>query len=177
MDRLTKGETMATKVTIAGSDGTAKIRSPLGVVALTLVTFGIYGLFWWYFVNREMRDFGKAKGTDECGTSPGTSLAALAIGWVVIVPPFISIFKGFKRMNKANELAGSGDGFDAGLGLLLWLFISPIGIYLFQANLNKVWETSGSAVGGGSSAAIDAGQQAAAQPQAPQQVDSPSTDS
>ena len=133
---------MATEVVIEGSSANAKIRNPLAVVALTLVTLGVYALFWWYFVNRELRDFGRAKGTDECGTSPGTSLAALAIGWIVIVPPFVSVFKGFKRMNAASRLAGSGDGFDAGLGLLIWIFISPIAIYLFQMNLNKVWKAN-----------------------------------
>ena len=137
-----RGKRVATEVVIEGSSANAKIRNPLAVVALTLVTLGVYALFWWYFVNRELRDFGRAKGTDECGTSPGTSLAALAIGWIVIVPPFVSVFKGFKRMNAASRLAGSGDGFDAGLGLLIWIFISPIAIYLFQMNLNKVWKAN-----------------------------------
>ncbi len=135
---------MATTVQIEGTTQTAKIRSPLAVVALSIITFGIYLIFWWYFVNREMKDYGKSKNTDECGESPVVSLLALTLGWMIIVPPFVSIFKGFKRMNAANRLSGAGDGFDAGLGLLIWIFISPIAIYLFQANLNKVWEAGAS---------------------------------
>jgi hypothetical protein len=130
---------MAEVVPIQGASSTAKVRNPLGVVALGFITLGVYFWFWYYFVNREMRDLGEAHGTSECGTSPGTSLLAVTFGALIIVPPFISIYKSFKRMNEASRITGAGDGFDAGLGILLWIFISPIAIYLFQQNLNKVW--------------------------------------
>ena len=133
---------MAQTVSIQGTSSSAKIRNPLGVVALSIVTFGIYFLFWYYFVNREMKDFGEAHGTDDCGTSPVTSLLAVSLGAFIIVPPFVSIYKSFKRMNAASRLAGAGDGFDAGLGILLWIFLSPIALYLYQQNLNKVWQPS-----------------------------------
>lgn len=131
---------MAEEVTIQGTSSSAKIRNPLGVVALGIVTLGIYFWFWYYFVNREMRDFGQAHGTEECGTSPGTSLLAVTFGFIIIVPPFVSIYNAFKRMNASSRISGAGDGFDAGLGILLWIFLSPIAMYLFQQNLNKVWE-------------------------------------
>ena len=109
---------MAEVVPLSGTQTTVKLRHPLGIIGLMLITLGIYFWFWWYYVNREMRDFGESRGTDECGTSPGTSLLAVTLGAFIIVPPFVSIFKGFKRMNASSALAGSGDGFDAGLGLL-----------------------------------------------------------
>src|SRR5690606_12821203 len=34
-----------------------KTRSPLGVWLLALITFGVYGLVWYYKVNRELRDY------------------------------------------------------------------------------------------------------------------------
>lgn len=130
---------MAEVLPISGTTATAKTRHPLGVVGLAFITLGIYFIFWYYFVNREMRDFGIGRGTEECGTSPGTSLLAVTLGAFIIVPPFVSIFKSFNRMNATSELAGAGDGFDAGLGLLLWLFISPIAMYIFQMKLNEAW--------------------------------------
>jgi hypothetical protein len=139
----TEGGQLAEEVTIQGASSSAKIRNPLGVVALTIVTLGIYGLFWYYFVNRELKDFGEAHGTEDCGTSPFTSLLAVTIGVLIIVPPFVSIYKSFKRMNAASRISGAGDGFDAGLGLLIWIFISPIAIYLYQLNMNKIWENQG----------------------------------
>jgi hypothetical protein len=133
---------MATQVKIPGAGSSAKVRNPLAVVALSIVTFGVYFFFWWYFVNRELADFGKAQGTEECGTSPVKSLLAVSIGAFVVIPTLISYFKGFKRVNAANRLAGSGAEFDAGLGLLIWILISPIAIYIFQMNMNKLWESA-----------------------------------
>lgn len=130
---------MAEVVQIEGASSTAKIRHPLAVVGLTLITLGIYFLFWYYFVNREMRDYGVAHGTEECGTSPGMSLLAMTLGWLIIVPPFVSIFFSWKRLNASSGLAGAGPGFDAGLGLLLWIFISPVAVYIFQMKLNDSW--------------------------------------
>ena len=41
----------------------AKVRNPILVVIFTLITLGIYQIFWWYFANREMADYGRARGT------------------------------------------------------------------------------------------------------------------
>ena len=64
---------MAEEVQIAQTGATAKIRNPLGVVGLSLITLGIYYVFWWYFINREMRDLGRSRNTD-LGQSPGNSV-------------------------------------------------------------------------------------------------------
>jgi hypothetical protein len=113
-------------------------------------------------VNREMKDLGESRGTDECGESPGTSVVAITLGAFIIVPPFVSHYKAFKRMNAASRLTGAGDGFDAGLGLLLWIFLSPVAVYLFQMNLNKVWEAQRGAVAAAPAAAIETTPQSAA---------------
>ena len=130
---------MAEVVRIEGTGSTAKIRHPLVVVALSLVTFGIYFLFWYYFVNREMRDYGGAHGTEDCGTSPGISLLAMTLGWLIIVPPFVSTYFSWKRLNASSGLSGAGPAFDAGLGLLLWILLSPVAVYIFQMKLNDTW--------------------------------------
>jgi hypothetical protein len=39
----------------------AKIRNPIVVAILAVVTLGIYQLFWWYFANRELADYGRAR--------------------------------------------------------------------------------------------------------------------
>lgn len=152
---------MAEELLITGTPATAKIRNPLGVVALSFITLGIYYIFWYYFVNREMKDLGESRGTDECGQSPGTSVVAITLGVFIIVPPFVSHYNSFKRMNAASRLTGAGDGFDAGLGLLIWIFLSPIAIYIFQMNLNKVWEAQRGAVAATPAAALETPPQAA----------------
>jgi len=69
--------------------GTA--QSPWLVVVLSVVTLGIYHLFWYYFFTREMADYGDAHST-HIGMSPAVSVRAVTICGVVIIPPFVSVF-------------------------------------------------------------------------------------
>ncbi|MGA0069544.1 MAG: DUF4234 domain-containing protein [Miltoncostaeaceae bacterium] len=52
---------------------------------LIIVTLGIYALFHWYYVNRELRDMSEALGKP-FGNSPGLSVLALFPGGFLIVP-------------------------------------------------------------------------------------------
>jgi hypothetical protein len=132
----------------------AKLRNPLGVVGLTLITLGIYGLVWYYKVNREMADLGKATGrTEELGDSPGTSLLAVTVGALVIVPAIISIIHTFKRVQALQRIAGSGEPLNGWLGLVLYLIISPALFGYMQSGLNGAWQSSG----GGALAAAPVG--------------------
>ena len=95
---------MADEVQINGGSAIAKIRHPVGVAVLTLITLGIYGLYWWYQVNREMVDLGKARNAEGLGDNPTTSLLAFFPGGLIIVPPFFSLYNGTQRMKRAQEL-------------------------------------------------------------------------
>jgi hypothetical protein len=128
---------MAEPVQIAGSDYWGKIRNPLVVIGLTLITLGIYWFFWYYYLNKELAEMGKARNTDELGTSPGTSVLAVTLGAFILVPPFVSIYRTWERKCKAEDATGQV-GMEAGLGFLLTILISPIGMYILQSNLNRV---------------------------------------
>jgi len=68
-----------------------KIRHPLVAFGLVFLTLGIYYLVWYYKVNRELRDIGRATGQeDQLGRKPLNSLLAITVGWLIIVPPFVS---------------------------------------------------------------------------------------
>jgi hypothetical protein len=97
---------MAQEVQFADGD-TGKIRS-FGVgLLLTIVTFGIYYWFWYYLVNDELKDIGTSLNDPKlASSSPGTSLVAVLIGPLVIVPPLISVFNYGKRIKRAQGLAG-----------------------------------------------------------------------
>jgi hypothetical protein len=151
----------AEPVQIQGSEYEGKIRTPIITVALTIVTLGIYGIVWYYKVNKEMAEMGQAKGTEECGTSPGTSVLALIPGALIIVPPFVSYWNATKRLAKANEITGGGDTIEPPLLFLLMILIGPVGVYLFQRDINKALAAQ---AGGG--AAIPAATPAAT-PEAP----------
>lgn len=128
---------MAEELQIAGTPARAKLRNPLGVIGLTLITLGIYYFFWYYKVNREMKDIGEARGTEECGTSPGTSLLAITLGAFVIIPPFVSHYKAANRLQATERVTGAPQGMEPGLLFVIWIFLSPVALYIFQANLNK----------------------------------------
>ena len=129
---------MAEQIEIKGSAYQGKIRNPLGVVGLGIVTLGIYYFVWYFKVNKEMAELGQAKGTEECGTSPATSLMALLVGWLILVPPFVSTYRSCKRLNASEKAVGNPEGIEAPLLWLLFIFIGPVGHYLFQRNLNRV---------------------------------------
>lgn len=136
---------MAREVKIPGTEATAKIRNLWAVAILPIVTILIYYFCWWYFIHRELRDYGRAKGTDELGTSPGKSLLAVTLGLLVIVPAIISTYRGFKRVQAAQRLAGV-EPINGWIGLVLYLVLSPAMYAYMQSGLNAVWEKEGSAV-------------------------------
>jgi hypothetical protein len=129
---------MADEVPIQGTGEIAKIRNPLGVIGLAIITCGIYTFIWWYQVNREMADIGKARGTTELGDNPQNSLLAFVPGFCAIVPPYISVYNGSGRLRAAQRLFGIPEGTDQGLMLVLFIFIGPVAMYLFQNELNQV---------------------------------------
>lgn len=131
---------MAEEIQIQGSDQRGKLRNPLGVIGLGFITFGIYTIVWYFKVNKEMAGVGQAKGTEECGTNPTTSLLALIPGALIIVPPFVSMYNACKRLSATQGATGAQPGMEPPLLWLLLIFISPVGLYLFQSNLNKALE-------------------------------------
>ena len=159
---------MAEEVQIKGSNERGKIRNPLGVIGLSIITLGIYTIFWYYFVNKELAEIGRAHNTDECGTSPGTSVLAITLGIFIIVPPFVSIYNTCKRLSAAERLTGTPQGMEPGLLFILWIFLSPVAEYILQSNMNKVLQTQAGGAG-----AIAPGQAAASPPQAAAPVEQP----
>ena len=167
---------MAEEVQIQGSSYPGKIRNPLGVIGLSIITLGIYYFFWYYKVNKEMAEIGQARGTEECGTNPGTSLLALIPGFLIIVPPYVSLYRACKRLNATERVTGAPEGMEAPLLWLLLIFIGPVGLYLFQRNLNRSLEAqaAGGALSAGAATPAPAPEvpvqpEAPAQPAAPQE--------
>ena len=130
---------MAEEIQIAGTEAKAKIRSPWAPALLPIITLGIYFWFWYYYVNREMADLGRAKNTDELGDSPGKSLLAVTVGALIIVPAIISIVHTAQRMQKAQRLSGVEPQLNGWLALLLALVFSPAFYGYEQSELNKAW--------------------------------------
>jgi hypothetical protein len=135
---------MAEEVAIAGTDSQAKLRNPLGVVGLSIITLGIYYVFWWYFINREMRDFGRARNTD-LGQSPGNSVLAITLGALIIVPALVTLWRTSDRIQRTQEVAGVERPAMGPLIFVLLLLVGPVGVWYAQYELNKAWTAQASA--------------------------------
>jgi hypothetical protein len=98
---------MAQEVEIGTTGEAGKIRSFWVGLGLSILTFGIYSLCWYYFVNDELKDVGQAKGDQNLAqSSPAMSVTAVLVGGWVIVPPLLSIYNYGQRIRRAQRLAG-----------------------------------------------------------------------
>ena len=135
---------MAEEVALAGTEARAKLRNPLGVVGLSIITIGIYYVFWWYFVNREMRDLGRARNTD-LGENPTNSVLALTLGALIIVPAIVTLWNTTGRIEKAEVTVGVERPASGPVIFILLLLIGPVGLWDAQSELNKVWAAQAAA--------------------------------
>jgi Domain of unknown function (DUF4234)/Short C-terminal domain len=133
---------MATEVFIAGSEYRAKKRNPWGVLGLAIITLGIYLIFWWYFVNREMRDLGRARGVSGLGDNPGLSTAAYVLGgFTLYIATVWTVVTTTQRVQRSERVAEVRDPLNGWIAALVWIFTLGIGgPILLQHHLNKVWE-------------------------------------
>jgi hypothetical protein len=96
---------MAYEMKLRGTEHEVKVRNPWAVALLPFVTFGIYHVIWWYKINKELKAYGEAKGYD-LGQNPTNSLLALVPGFLIIIPPLVSYYRGTKRVQGASKIAG-----------------------------------------------------------------------
>ena len=94
---------MAQEIAIPNAPSTAKVRNPLAVALLGLITIGIYWIFWWYFINREMVDYGQANDVPDLGDNPWLSVLAVTIGALVIIPALVSLWRTCRRIETTQN--------------------------------------------------------------------------
>jgi hypothetical protein len=142
---------MAETVTINGQSYLK--RNPLGVLGLTLITFGIYGLYWYYKVNEEILRY-----TGDQTISPSRSLLAVIPGFLLIVPPFIAYYNTANHIVQMEEQRGIASQISPALVVIVALVIWFAMAAYVQEHLNRVWDSAssvspGAAPGGPSPAA------------------------
>jgi Domain of unknown function (DUF4234) len=130
---------MAYELQIRGSESKVKIRSPWAAALLPIITLGIYHLVWWYRINRELREYGQAKGYD-LGQNPTNSVLALFPGGLIIVPALITYWRGTKRVQGAARVGGH-EPVNGWIALILYLLLAP-GLWAYlQSSLNILWRS------------------------------------
>jgi hypothetical protein len=125
---------MAREVMIEGER--YRVRSPWAVLGLGIVTLGIYYLWWYYRINDDARRYLR-----DYELRPFVSFLAITVGWMILVPPFVSYLRTGERIRQMQERAGAGDDHGPGLGLALFILVNLLGGVYAQYGLNRVWSS------------------------------------
>jgi len=107
-----------------------------------LITLGIYHLVWWYKINQEAHDLDA-----DIEVSPAIAVVAITLGALIIVPPWVSIFKTGDRIGRMQAAAGLPASCSGVLGLVASFFFGLHALY-YQNELNKIWAHLGGAAEG-----------------------------
>ena len=97
-----------------------KERNPVIVVILSLITFGLYYLYWFYDTNSQFKQ--------ELGDDSHPGLRTL----LLLFPPF-SLISMYKQANSSQKATG---GHDWLLVFLAYLVFAPVGIFVVQKDIN-----------------------------------------
>lgn len=114
-------------------------------IAIVYAFFGamLVSLPWWYRIHRELRDLDQSYDTSEFGRRPVLSLLMMTIGWLVVLPPFISIFRLGRCVQRAQARAGHAMTLRSPWILAPGLLFCPILFAYLQHELNKIWSIEG----------------------------------
>ncbi len=132
---------MAHDVVIDGQ--TFRRRRPIAVLLLTACTLFVYWVVWYYRINDEARRFLR-----DDSIRPWRSVLAIVPGLLIIVPPFVSIYRAGERIQRMEKQARVtktvsplGGCVLAALSTVTLVFAGGSGYY-FQTQLNAVWSAT-----------------------------------
>jgi Co/Zn/Cd efflux system component len=111
-----------------------KTRSPVTVILLSIVTCGIYALFWYYVTMEDINRF-----YDERQMQSGMLLVLSIICAPVIFYVYFMLDKYMKQISRQEDVEYDGS-------MLLWLLLTLVvgvgwfvAIWQVQSTLNKIW--------------------------------------
>ncbi|RSN69176.1 DUF4234 domain-containing protein [Actinomadura sp. WAC 06369] len=122
----------------AGSGANMKRRNPLGAwLGLPIITFGIYGLVWFFKVHSELYRYDR-----RVGDSAMNALLSMLFGFLTFgIWPLVMWVKLGGRIAQAQRAAGLAPSCSGGIGFLLGLI--GFGVLYYQIQLNKVVDRYG----------------------------------
>ncbi len=112
-------------------------RNPVTIIILTLVTCGLYGLYWFYLVSKEIN------------AALGEERIQFVLYFLVGILCFPLIFVGMYKIDDALVELQSRVGIQGKSNFVLWIilsFLGGVGTYVMeyqvQEALNEVWARS-----------------------------------
>src|SRR5436305_2779309 len=94
-----------------------------------LITLGVYHFVWWYKINREAHDL-----DSRIEVNPALSVLAVTLGALIIVPPYVSVYRTGQRIAQMEEAAGMPPTCNPWIGLLL-AFVYGLHALYYQSEL------------------------------------------
>lgn len=114
-----------------------EVRNPTTVWLLCLATCGMYGLYWWYLIGNELKNY---LGKEDLNPTMDVVIALVCGLYMYYLP-----IKYGPLIQEAQQRAGIANAEDKGMNFLLFLFLCMMGYKNMQEELNKVWEAGGGA--------------------------------
>ncbi|MBX6390216.1 MAG: DUF4234 domain-containing protein [Frankia sp.] len=117
-----------------------KRRNPVAAwLGLPLITLGVYSLVWFYKTTREVAEYARIR------VRPGVSVLAVSLGVLLIVPPFVAVWRLCERASAARRAAGLPP---LPVPLAFLLFLIGFGPLYLQIQINQIWDRYPMAVEG-----------------------------
>ncbi|XVQ08757.1 DUF4234 domain-containing protein [Spirillospora sp. CA-255316] len=122
----------------AGTGLNMKRRNPVAAwLGLPIITFGIYGLVWFFKVHAELFNYDR-----RTGDAATNALLSLIFGFVTLgIWPLVMFVKLGGRIAQAQRAAGLAPSCSGGIGFLLGIF--GFGVLYYQIQLNKIVDRYG----------------------------------
>lgn len=142
-----------------------KQRKPIAVIGLNVITLGIYSIYWWYSINRELRDLGEVFEDPELENRPWLAALAFAFGALAFIVPLVwTAVTTSRRIRSAGALLGiRAIDVDYAVGLVIaalllgliglvgvgWMFLGALGLSVIveiafvvymQKSVNAIWD-------------------------------------
>ncbi|MCP9948916.1 DUF4234 domain-containing protein [Actinomadura madurae] len=124
--------------TARGAGQNMKRRNPIGAwLGLPIITFGIYGLVWFFKVHNELHEYDR-----RIDNAAVNALLSLLFGSITFgIWPLIMWVKLAGRIAQAQRAAGLQPSCSGGMGFLLGIL--GFGVLYYQLQLNKVTDRYG----------------------------------
>ncbi|HEY0004801.1 MAG TPA: DUF4234 domain-containing protein [Pyrinomonadaceae bacterium] len=122
-----------------GASGLASVgvkRDPVMVLVLTLLTCGIYAIWWYYTYATEVKD---ALGREDLNPLTDLLLGFVTCGvWAI----YAFFYKYPQLLMEMQRRAGLPTNDITMMTLLLGILFSPAAIFIIQSELNKIWDAA-----------------------------------
>ena len=112
-------------------------REPVTIILLTIVTCGIYGIWWYYTYASEVKN---ALGRQDINPGMDLVLTFVTCG---IYGIYAFFYKYPKLIMEMQQRAGLPPNDFSTLVLVLGLVFAPAAIFIIQSELNKTWDAMG----------------------------------